>query len=100
MARCIKKTDEHENNLVTLRLAVLHNLGSNKKATASSSSLSNSLHQLQHSTGHKLRLPQHQYCKTEIGQETKSAGPTLSTKLNSDSSANESKDGNEASDKS
>jgi hypothetical protein len=95
-----KKTGEHEDDLETLRLAALHTLVSYKQATANSSSLRNALHKPQHSTGHELRLPQHQYCKTETGQETKLAGPTVSTKLNSNSSADESKDGNEASDKS
>jgi hypothetical protein len=48
MALC-KKTDEYEDDLETLHLAALHTLGSDKKATASSSSLSNVLHQSQHS---------------------------------------------------
>ncbi|PNF22165.1 hypothetical protein B7P43_G05767 [Cryptotermes secundus] len=57
------------------------------------------------STGPKLGLPQHRYCKPANDQENKLAGPAVSTKFsryddtNSDSSADESEDENEGSDK-
>ncbi|XP_021937448.1 serine/arginine repetitive matrix protein 2-like [Zootermopsis nevadensis] len=57
------------------------------------------------STGPKLELPQHRYCKVETDQENKGGGPVVSTKFsryedsNSHSSADESEDENGTSDK-